>query len=63
MAKGPKTYKAAKGASGRGNFSNLGQKPALRRRISAVDRKVKQVAKTITPGKPSIPGPAAHNRY
>lgn len=61
--KGPKTYKAARGTSGRGNFGNIGQKKATDKRNSKIDKKVKRISNKIVKFKSKTPGPASHNRY
>lgn len=42
--KGPQGYRGAKGADGSGNFGNLGQKPATRKRVAMVDKKIRKAA-------------------
>lgn len=59
--RGPATYKAAKGGVGRGNYGNIGGKPAHKARIAKVDRKVKRVSNKIMKFKAKNPGPAAYD--
>ena len=60
--RGPATYKAAKGPSGRGSFDNRDRtKPATKKRLN-VDKKVKKVSNKVMGLKgQKTPGPAAHN--
>ena len=62
--KGPATYRAARGDSGKGSFDNRGRtKPATKKRLKMVDKKVKKVSNKVMglKGKKGVPGPAAHN--
>lgn len=59
--RGPNTYKPAKGASGKGNFSNIGHKPAHKSRINKVDKKVKRVSNKVMRYHSKNPGSAAQN--
>jgi len=68
--KGPATYKPATtgnnqpGAGRKGSYSNRGNgKPATKKRIVMVDKKVKRISNKIMRMKKKIPGPAAHSTY
>ena len=57
--RGPKTYKAAKGGVSEGNYAGQRTKPATKKHIAMVDKKVKRISGKVmryhskNPGNPS----------
>lgn len=57
----PLSYKPAKGGVGGGNFGNIGQKKATKKKISMVDKKVKKISNKVMRFKKGVIPPASQS--